>query len=210
MYQLQLSVENRIKRRYRKRKKAHATWQQQKLRKKGSLSRFFFGLAFMQILADFSSCFALGLLLQQWVVRTDAEDAFPTAMIWGYTITACGFLLLFGPASIVASFRRAGQAAATPTTEDARHCARCRRQWHQVTDAFYRVLAGCFGGAMLLGLVYIAVGAALLAGGNDMRCWAYTGTTEREWNTKCGWPERGHCAVGACVCKEWPEPRDRC
>jgi hypothetical protein len=29
------------------------------------------------------------------------------ALRWGYAITACGFLFLFGPASVAASFARA-------------------------------------------------------------------------------------------------------
>ena len=166
--------------------RALAENKQQQLRRKGVLSRSFLGLAFAQILADFSSCFALGVLLQQWALQSDV----PTAMIWGYTITACGFLLLFGPASVVASFKRASERASE--TDAATHC--CGRTW----DMAQRAAAGCFGGAMLLGLVYIAVGAVLLAIGSDVSCTGFTGTTEREWQAQCDWP-RGRCVTGACV-----------
>ena len=68
--------------------------------------------------------------------------------------------IVFGPASVVASFRRA---VAIPATKDA-NCPGLQRLWHRFTDAVPRVVAGCFDGAMLLGLVYIAVRAALLVG----------------------------------------------
>ena len=69
--------------------------------------------------------------------------------------------IVFGPASVVASFRRA---VAIPATKDANCSGLQRLSGHRFTDAVPRVVAGCFDGAMLLGLVYIAVRAALLVG----------------------------------------------
>ena len=48
------------------------------------------------MLADFASCFALGLLLQQAAVveQTGTGAAPPTALRWGYAITAFGFVLV--------------------------------------------------------------------------------------------------------------------
>ena len=177
------------------------SWSPQLYRSEGWLSRSFLGLAFFQILADFSSCFALGLLLQQWAV--DAHV--PTAMVWGYTITASGFVLLFGPASVVAAFKRAGERTHSAIRASGRMESRiwiCRHIPCQAPRTgqghVKRVAAGCFGGAMLLGLVYIAVGAVLLAIGSDVSCTGFTGTTEREWQAQCDWP-RGRCVTGACV-----------
>eukprot|EP01050_Picozoa_sp_SAG11_P006666 SAG11_NODE_526_length_8740_cov_27.364194_4_plen_831_part_00 len=160
------------------------TTTQRQLDKKGLLSRAFLGLAFVQILADFSSCFALGLLLQEWSHATEFNQ---TPMLWGYAITACGFMFLFGPASVVASFKQASKSK--ESTENARPCAR-------VGDVTRRTAIGCFGTAMLIGLLYIAIGVGLLIEGNDVRCWSYTGTSQHEWQLKCG--EHAGCVMGAC------------
>ena len=115
--------------------------QRRKQGTRGMLAHTFLVLAVVQILADFSSCFALGALLQQWNVD---PHLVPTAMIWGYTITAFGFVFLFGPTTVVASFRRAAAPGGT----------------------LKRVAAACFGAAMLLGLISVVVGAVILwAGG---------------------------------------------
>eukprot|EP01050_Picozoa_sp_SAG11_P018511 SAG11_NODE_2809_length_2946_cov_70.570776_2_plen_764_part_00 len=173
------------------------TTTQRQLDKKGLLSRAFLGLAFVQILADFSSCFALGLLLQEWSLATEFNQ---TPMLWGYAITACGFMFLFGPASVVASFRQASKPK--ESAENVRPCAR-------VGDVTRRTAIGCFGAAMLIGLLYIAIGVGLLIEGNDVRCWSYTGTSQHEWQLKCGFPQRGGCVMGACVC-EGGYGGDRC
>lgn len=59
---------------------------------KGALASGFFALAATQLFADVCSCFALGKLLQQATSENYAFD--PTALIWGYGITAFGFVLV--------------------------------------------------------------------------------------------------------------------
>eukprot|EP01051_Picozoa_sp_SAG22_P001841 SAG22_NODE_76_length_22248_cov_14.352070_7_plen_823_part_00 len=157
---------------------------QQQVGKRGLLSRAFLALAFVQILADFSSCFALGLLVQEWsLAQTEFNQ---TPMLWGYAITACGFMFLFGPASVVASFMQASK------PKDSTNATRCAR----AGDATRRTVVGCFGTAMLIGLLYIAVGACLLVNSIDVRCTRYTGTSQHEWQIKCG--EHAKCVSGIC------------
>eukprot|EP01052_Picozoa_sp_SAG31_P012576 SAG31_NODE_739_length_12444_cov_14.976831_2_plen_932_part_00 len=181
-------------------------WQ---MEKKGCLSRSFLALAVAQILADFSSCFALGLMLPKRLrairVVSASNHAAPTAMLWGYGITAFGFLFLFGPASVVASFKYAasptlGQQLADVAEEERGLVARLGNHCNRLGAALQRVVAGFFGVAMLLGLAYITVGAVLLVAGNDLLCMRYTGTSEREWQATCGSPESGHCVSGKCAC----------
>eukprot|EP01051_Picozoa_sp_SAG22_P017234 SAG22_NODE_2610_length_2383_cov_1.477671_3_plen_173_part_01 len=63
-------------------------------------------------------------------------------------------------------------------------------------------MAGCFGSAMLLGLLYIVVGAALMAFRTDVQCMVYTGTTGREWNVRCG-SSGARCSAGICTCLDF-------
>jgi hypothetical protein len=69
----------------------------------------------VQVLADFASCFALGALLEEAAQQTQLLGAATAAagrrrrmaLCWGYAISACGYLFLFGPASVAAAFSRA-------------------------------------------------------------------------------------------------------
>jgi hypothetical protein len=151
-----------------------------------------------QVLADFASCFALGLLLQQAAVveQTGTGTPPPTALRWGYAITACGFVFLFGPASVAASFARAAAPRQlTPEEEDF-------RVYHNTIGTLSRVVAAAAGAAMLAGLLYIVAGAALLLGGEDVYCMRYTGTPQAKHEATCGAANGGllTCAAGGCVC----------
>ena len=66
--------------------------------------RTFLGLAGIQVIADLASCFALGALLAGGI---ESETDAPIALIIGYCITASGFLLFFGPLSVVSSLKGA-------------------------------------------------------------------------------------------------------
>merc|ERR1711960_47967 len=66
--------------------------------------RTFLGLAGIQIIADLASCFALGALLAGGI---ESDQDTPTALIIGYVMTAFGFLLFFGPLSVVTSLKGA-------------------------------------------------------------------------------------------------------
>jgi hypothetical protein len=175
-------LEAQIKRRW------HA---QQERQNQGPLSHAFLALALVQVFADFCSCFALGELLELGT-RVGSTGA-PSALQWGYGITSSGFLLLFGPASVVALFRR----AATPKWE-------LEDGWSaKWGDKLNRAVAACVGCIMLVGLVYILVGAGLLAAGNDIYCTDYTGILKRtgprhqaEWASTC--TGYGKCAAGSC------------
>ena len=56
-------------------------------------------LASIQVLADFSSCFALVLLLAHRV----EERSPPTGLVIGYSITAMSFIFFFGPMAIASN-----------------------------------------------------------------------------------------------------------
>eukprot|EP01046_Picozoa_sp_COSAG06_P000852 COSAG06_NODE_24_length_32981_cov_25.509671_28_plen_289_part_00 len=64
--------------------------------------RTFLGLAAIQIVVDFASCFALATLVAGGI---SAQKTTPTALIIGYFITSFGFLLFFGPLSVASSLR---------------------------------------------------------------------------------------------------------
>jgi hypothetical protein len=64
----------------------------------------FLVLGMIQVLADLSSCFALAALLASTVEgTTDATEAGPLKI--GYSITAFGFLLFFGPLLVVTNLK---------------------------------------------------------------------------------------------------------
>ena len=71
--------------------------------------RTFLGLAGIQVLADLSSCFALGALIAGAIENQTTEEhtTTPTGLIIGCVITASGFILFFGPLSVEASLRGA-------------------------------------------------------------------------------------------------------
>ena len=143
----------------------------------GLLTRSFHVLAVLQVVADFCSCFALGRLIGQAIVPDTiaGSTAFHTgALCWGYGITAFGFVLLFGPASVFTSFRRA-------TSKTHGWGASCVPA---ALEGLRRAAAAVFGCGMLVGLLYIVTGAALLvrgpAGYQDIYCWRYTGAAAAE------------------------------
>ena len=78
---------------------------------RGSQWRYMFvGLATIQTGADISSCVGIAALIQRAVEVQKADQVglnTPTAIIIGYVITAAGFLLFFGPMSVVASYKGA-------------------------------------------------------------------------------------------------------
>lgn len=61
------------------------------------------------MLIDFSSCFALFLVLDEIGVASTNEDeeASPVALAIGYSITAAGFVFFFGPTTVVSLYSRA-------------------------------------------------------------------------------------------------------
>eukprot|EP01045_Picozoa_sp_COSAG04_P025370 COSAG04_NODE_3319_length_2939_cov_23.714085_1_plen_716_part_00 len=76
--------------------------------------RLFLGLAGIQVVADLASCFALGALLAGGIEKAanstvieSPEEETPAALVIGYVLTASGFLLFFGPLSVVSSLRGA-------------------------------------------------------------------------------------------------------
>jgi hypothetical protein len=109
--------------------------------------RLFLGLAGIQILADLCSCCALAALMagriaQETAARTARQDM-PTAIIIGYVITASGFLLFFGPLSVMTCFRG--------FVDTSRH--KCTR-----------AALGLSGAALVCALVYIVVLYVMLIG----------------------------------------------
>ena len=161
---------------------------------KGSVASAFYGLGVLQVMADFSSCFALGALLKEEVQKT--------AMIWGYSITAFGFLLFFGPASVVTSYKLAtgsgtrsaqsimqvtdsGTQSVKPNVEATGSGTQSVKSILQARCSGTRCLAGCTGVAMMLGLGYVVVGVALLFSGTDVYCMGFTGTSAQTWSVTC-------------------------
>jgi hypothetical protein len=134
--------------------------------------RAFLGLAATQVIADLASCFALAALLASTIEQSaDATTAGPLKV--GYSITAFGFLLFFGPLSIVMNL----EAAATGRLQQ--HCV-------------IRVGRGIAGASLLLAWGYLMLVVVLLMFGKDVFC-----PGERWYNglTFQGDPCIGH---GAC------------
>ena len=169
--------------------------------KKGMVSRGFETLAFLQILADFSSCFALGSLLEQAAIAKDDVAHNMRPMRYGYSITAFGFLLFFGPAFVVASYNYVTAPRRYQAWGELSHgwstAGRLRTTCTWLRDVVPRVAVGCAGGAMLLSLAYIAVGAAALADKRDIYCSQFTFNI---WTSECG--AHGDCSAGGCSCKD--------
>lgn len=109
--------------------------------------RAFLGLAGAQVLADLSSCFALGALLAGSIQHQQGardSNTTPTALIIGYVITASGFVLFFGPLSVASSLSGAA--------DTSRH--RCARAGLALG-----------GGGLLCALAYVVMLYVLLIGG---------------------------------------------
>ena len=117
----------------------------------------FKGLAGAQIVADFSSCFALAALLASSVSDLDGKVESAAPLKVGYSITALGFILFFGPLSVATSFEGA-----------------LDTQRHRLV----RLLRGVGGSALLLSLIYIAVCFVLLLCGKDIFCDGFTFQTD--------------------------------
>ena len=110
--------------------------------------RVFLGLAGIQVIADLASCFALGALLAGGIEKAanstvveSPEEETPAALIIGYMITASGFLLFFGPLSVVSSLKGAAD-------RSKRSCK--------------RLILGLSGVSLLSALIYILVLYGLL------------------------------------------------
>lgn len=72
----------------------------------------FMGLATIQMAADISSCVALAALIQDAIKGQKADQVTldtPTAIIIGYVTTASGFVMFFGPMSVIASFKETAE-----------------------------------------------------------------------------------------------------
>ena len=106
-----------------------------------SWRRTFLGLAAIQVIADLASCFALGTLIAGGI---SSQKNTPTALIIGYTITAFGFLLFFGPLSVGTGLRAAADTA-------------------KIRAA--RIASGAAGSALLCLLCYIMLLFVLLMSG---------------------------------------------
>ena len=108
--------------------------------------RTFMGLAGIQVLADLSSCLGLAALMAGAIEKQTEEEqmATPTAIIIGYVITASGFILFFGPLSVVTSLRGAA--------DTSRHSC-------------VRAGLGLAGSALLCALTYTMLLYVLLIGG---------------------------------------------
>jgi hypothetical protein len=113
--------------------------------------RIFLGLASVQIVADFCSCFALGALYAG--SSGDGAEASPAALKIGYSITAAGFLLFFGPVSVAGAFSRA---------------------LDKTKSLCLRVQMFLAGFSLMSGLLYIALCFVLLEAGTDVFCGQWT------------------------------------
>eukprot|EP01047_Picozoa_sp_COSAG01_P061992 COSAG01_NODE_7816_length_3045_cov_6.803802_1_plen_494_part_00 len=115
--------------------------------------RSFRSLAGVQIIADFSSCFALAALLASSVKDLDGKVQSAAPLKVGYSITALGFILFFGPLSVVTSFEGA-----------------LDKQRHRLV----RLLRGVGGSALLISLTYVVLCFVLLLSGEDIFCRGFT------------------------------------
>lgn len=147
------------------------------------------GLVLVQVVADFASCFALGLLLGDNI----AGNPSPFALKIGYAITALGFLLFFGPLSVLQSYRSAVDTSKGSFGLGLCLPERCRCGRARCEFAFGRVLSAVFGLALFLGWVYVILGGALLSADRDVFCDGYF-----FGKVDCG--EHGTCQFGSCDC----------
>ena len=140
----------------------------------------FLPLALCQVIADFASCFALGPLL-----FSGAQP--PAAIKIGYTITAAGFLLFFGPLTVLSLLRTA------------------RDKGFEVGEPrsgrFVRVLSAVAGTALALGLLYVILGFVIAAYGADALCgsvsWFWFMAPDCGEHGICGAVIKGEC--GPCT-----------
>eukprot|EP01047_Picozoa_sp_COSAG01_P041905 COSAG01_NODE_3627_length_5854_cov_2.571304_6_plen_1138_part_01 len=158
----------------------------------------FFGLAGVQVAADFASCFALAQLLAESMTTNNVDYVSPFALKIGYSITTAGFLLFLGPLSIIESFHAAGIK---------RH-SRCRfRCVDTGKSTCTQILAGFGGVSLLVGFVYILVLVVLFwSGWSDIWCHGFPSIGQSAASLGC---VNGHtwsngttngCLVGSCAC----------
>jgi hypothetical protein len=112
-----------------------------------SWRRTFLALAAVQILADLASCVALAALMAGGI--QEEEKQAPAALKIGYSITAFGFLLFFGPLSVITSLRGVFD--------------RSRQRWR-------RAVSGVGGSVLLLAWTCIVLLFVLLAANVDVFC----------------------------------------
>jgi hypothetical protein len=139
----------------------------------GGKWRFFIGMTGFHVVADFASCFALGLLLSQRVATGRTP---PTALLIGYAITASGFVLFVAPAVVSSQLLAAADRGSAMAL---------------------RLLHGVLGGVVLLGLVYLVVGVGLLCARFDLVCSGYTFSFPCNGHGICeSGGSRCHCTLG--------------
>jgi hypothetical protein len=111
------------------------------------LRRTFLGLVGVQIIADLASCVALGVLMAGGIEEEEKKP--PAALKIGYSITAFGFLLFFGPLSVATSLRVA--------IDQSQKCWR-------------RIASGAAGSLLLLAWTCILLLFVLLSADVDVFC----------------------------------------
>ena len=135
----------------------------------------FLVLAFVQVVADFASCGALMDLLRERIVHPDHTTDYQP-LVYGYSITAAGFLLFWGPLSISEAFKVATDSGKTGAA---------------------RGRAGLCGWLLFFGVAFILAYYILLFGqwdGIDILCSGYGPIPA----VACG--IHGSCKAGQCTC----------
>ena len=156
-----------------------------------SRARLFVMVGAVQVVADFASCYALFDLLTGIIIdakraelqpEAPADGAaymHPTALVCGYAITAVGFLLFWGPLSVIRS--------AAVAFDRSKHRAQ-------------RAASGGCGCALGMGVLYAVVGFVLLAVplSTDVLCLGYVPGQRPNCESL---PVPGRCAAGLCQFK---------
>eukprot|EP01047_Picozoa_sp_COSAG01_P044477 COSAG01_NODE_4023_length_5426_cov_7.423503_4_plen_784_part_00 len=155
-------------------------------------------IALAQLIADFASCFALGILLADGLYD---DTTAPFALKIGYAVTALGFLLFFGPLGIRASLNAAQKIKGE---EDIGRLLCLSFRWRAGTDraagrkATCTFCAAAGGGLVLLvGWLYAMIGAFQLGVGVDVFCNGYALNSPPD----CVHAINGTCQVSACRCQ---------
>jgi hypothetical protein len=118
----------------------------------------------------------LSLSWSGWDSLLLQQKGTPIALIFGYGITAAGFVLFFGPISVASLL-----AAAVDETKSKAE----------------RGIKGATGGTMGLGLFYLLLLFGLLAGGFDVQCAGLLGSYPCDSFAPC---EHGTCTRGLLAC----------
>ena len=128
------------------------------------------GIVAAQLCADFASCFALGLLLLGLISE---ERPAMSALVIGYSTTAVGFILFFGPLATFTKF-----VSSTDHLKSARE----------------RCFSALIGSGLLVGLASVVLTYFLLFCRVDIICHGVLGLGSRD----CG---HGTCNRAACECE---------